>query len=84
MQQVPPLHVAEVIQWKGKSQYTWRQRRRRSCQNELKTTTNCLGGSNSRFILRVNSRSLSHEQVSRKAAEVYRSWPSLSWTANIG
>lgn len=30
----PPLHVAEIVQWKGKRQYAWFQRRRRSCQNE--------------------------------------------------
>ena len=26
-QQIPPLHVAEMVQWKGKSQYNWFQQR---------------------------------------------------------
>lgn len=32
MQQILPLHVVEMIYWKGRSQYTWFQRRCRSCQ----------------------------------------------------
>lgn len=32
-QQIPRLYVDEMVQWKGRSQNTWLQRGRRSCQN---------------------------------------------------
>ena len=33
MQQIPPLHVTEMIQSESNSQYGWLQQRRSSCQD---------------------------------------------------
>ena len=32
-EKIPPLHITEVVQWKGKSQYNWFQWCCRSCQS---------------------------------------------------
>ena len=68
MQQVPPapltpLHVTDVILGKARAHAVWHQYHCRSCQNGVKSTTNCPRDSSSGFLLGVYSRSLSRDRV---------------------
>ena len=41
-QQIPLLHIADMVQWKGKSQYNWFQQCCRSWQNDTNCSKVCL------------------------------------------
>lgn len=71
MQHVPPLHVTDGSKGTAELLHFGTSAVAGAARAMLYLASNCLRGSDSGFILRVFSRSLSCVQVCRKAAEVW-------------